>query len=92
MSVDSTRPNAPPSPPRRPPATIPSPSRVGFPLMRAASPRHQVLDSKMSYPSAKFLCEERVEADKRELQFGGAFGGALLTSGSFTMMAASGGF
>lgn len=25
-------------------------------------------------------------------QFGGAFGGALLTSGSFTMMAASGGF
>ena len=26
------------------------------------------------------------------LQFGGAFGGALLTSGSFTMMAASGGF
>ena len=47
--------------------TIPSPSRVGFPLMRAASPRHQVLDSKMSYPSAKFLCEERFEADKREL-------------------------
>ena len=28
----------------------------------------------------------------RGLQFGGAFGGALLTSGSFTMMAASGGF
>ena len=25
-------------------------------------------------------------------QFGGSFGGALLTSGSFTMMAASGGF
>lgn len=30
--------------------------------------------------------------DRRRLQFGGAFGGALLTSGSFTMMAASGGF
>jgi len=31
-------------------------------------------------------------AGHRQLQFGGAFGGALLTSGSFTMMAASGGF
>ena len=30
--------------------------------------------------------------NRRHLQFGGAFGGALLTSGSFTMMAASGGF
>jgi hypothetical protein len=29
---------------------------------------------------------------RRRTQFGGAFGGALLTSGSFTMMAASGGF
>lgn len=29
---------------------------------------------------------------RRLTQFGGAFGGALLTSGSFTMMAASGGF
>merc|ERR1719310_2386022 len=31
-------------------------------------------------------------SDVGEGQFGGAFGGALLTSGSFTMMAASGGF
>ena len=30
--------------------------------------------------------------DNISRQFGGAFGGALLTSGSFTMMAASGGF
>lgn len=32
------------------------------------------------------------ESGRRLLQFGGSFGGALLTSGSFTMMAASGGF
>ena len=32
------------------------------------------------------------EQRRKLLQFGGAFGGALLTSGSFTMMAASGGF
>jgi hypothetical protein len=32
------------------------------------------------------------EPRRRLLQFGGAFGNALLTSGSFTMMAASGGF
>merc|ERR550537_90463 len=31
-------------------------------------------------------------SDAGEGQFGGAFGGALLTSGSFTMMGASGGF
>lgn len=37
------------------------------------------------------LVEEH-DKRRRELQFGGAFGGALLTSGSFTMMAASGGF
>ena len=35
---------------------------------------------------------EAPEEAGRRLQFGGAFGGALLTSGSFTMMAASGGF
>ena len=32
------------------------------------------------------------DTSARRLQFGGTFGGALLTSGSFTMMAASGGF
>lgn len=36
--------------------------------------------------------EESAPANRRKLQFGGTFGGALLTSGSFTMMAASGGF
>ena len=47
---------------------------------------------------------EKIDTDSKEIlldltpknintrQFGGAFGGALLTSGSFTMMAASGGF
>ena len=34
----------------------------------------------------------KLHPSRRQLQFGGAFGGALLTSGSFTMMAASGGF
>ena len=43
------------------------------------------------------MANAKTEAPRRGggrdlLQFGGAFGGALLTSGSFTMMAASGGF
>ena len=32
------------------------------------------------------------QSQRRQLQFGGEFGGALLTSGSFTIMAAHGGF
>jgi len=36
--------------------------------------------------------EEEESDELGEGQFGGSFGGALLTSGSFTMMAASGGF
>ena len=41
-------------------------------------------------PKTPLAAERRT--GRNLLQFGGAFGGALLTSGSFTMMAASGGF
>ena len=41
-------------------------------------------------PQSIYIDTDEINGNSR--QFGGAFGGALLTSGSFTMMAASGGF
>merc|ERR1712086_161043 len=46
----------------------------------------------MSADSKDVAVADEESSDVGEGQFGGAFGGALLTSGSFTMMAASGGF
>merc|ERR1712146_280841 len=43
-------------------------------------------------PAEKATAVAETSDDVGEGQFGGTFGGALLTSGSFTMMAASGGF
>ena len=41
---------------------------------------------------ATLLSRTAGTSGRRQLQFGGSFGGATLTSGSFTMMASSGGF
>ena len=59
-----------------------------------STPPCSIVAQPMDYGTVRRKLAEvaSTEATKRELQFGGAFGGALLTSGSFTMMAASGGF
>jgi hypothetical protein len=55
----------------------------------------RLMEARARYRSIKkdaAAASEESESVERRLQFGGNFGGALLTSGSFTMMAAFGGF
>ena len=55
----------------------------------------RLMEARARYRSIKknaAAASEESESVERRLQFAGAFGGSLLTTGSFTMMAASGGF